>query len=509
MPKPNKKFEEIKRKVEESYRERGFRITDGDTVQSYGDESGSSLETKLVAPFIKVESSGNPPLQKMRAVYDTLEEQALYITPILDIAFSADGEINTDVSGHQKTTIGGEAYNSVKLFTLLTTMLGDGKMLIHGPPGSGKTSTSKFVGSAVYNLLTDYIERATLLGHPEQTEEKMVAMFDPVAMLKGERQLIIREWLKSPVKIIDEINRLRPESFSILYELLQSGTVTYQGQVIKATKGPIFATANASDSGNYGIPPPVKDRFDIGVVAYSLNPWQIEHLGNKRRDTIRQPLDRVILDDPLTEEDFERMHDEISGIYFPSEVMSKLAHFMAELHGCDMAGVSTESKNKGNLSDKKPPALCKDCDHYNSDTSICSTTENDIGSRTVDTIQRYSRALAYWRGHDTVSQQDLEVVLPYATWFKVKPTRKTIEMNPRFANDRIAMMQHLFELSERSYQQILNVMPDYKDMTAMVADPSKYPGRRSIHQLMNQAANLDTPAKYPLITALKKMYYSK
>jgi MoxR-like ATPase len=524
MPKPrNINLDEINARVRRSYQRRGYKIVPGQQPQKQAAvkhvvPQPAKLEpanpiiipttTPIFAPNFS--SSSISPLQKLHTLYNAFEEQGLYLSPSLDMTLSYDKEANIDVGGTQKTKLGGESYNALKLFPILISIVGSGKMLIEGPPGSGKTSTSCFAASGLFNLLIDYIKRCTIQGHPEQTEEKMIAMYDPIEMIKGNRKLILREWLGSKVKIIDEINRLRPESLSIIYEMIQSGTVTYQGQLIKVPPGPFFATKNFADDGNFRIPPPVKDRFDIAVIASTMNAYCAEDFVRKRAGTIRRNLEKVVMDNPLSDQDFARIRMELAGIEFPPEVASRLAHFLSELQGCDMAGVNVENKNKGSLSEKKPPGLCTDCSHYSQENAICSKTENDLGSRSIDSIYTYSKALAYWRGNSKVTEEDVRVIVPYATWFKVSPTRAAFELNPRFVNDRIALMAHLYEMSSRTYEEVVNAMPEYKDVAATIAGDTNTAvsglDRTGVEALITKAGQLDTPAKYPLITALKKMY---
>ncbi len=516
MPKPNKDYFERVRELKDSYLSRGYLIV-GNKQKTHRSESKSSVELIPQLPVsTRVQhtpvgrTNSSQSLKKLKTVYKTIEDNALFLSPVLDLKFPGGKEINLDEAGTQKIQIGEEAYNSVLLYTILTSVIDDGKMLVCGPPGSGKTSSSRFVGSAIYNLLVDYIKNSTIYGHPEQTEEKMVAMYDPIEMIKGKRKLIIREFLKSPIKVIDEINRLRPESLSILYELLNSGTVTYQNQLIKAVPGPLFATANASDSGNYDIPPPVMDRFKVAVVVDRINPYYVEAFSKKRANGVSNLENRVTLSKPITRQDIAEIRRGIYSVDFPSDVMGRVAHFISELTGCDMAGVAIERKTKGNLSEKKPPALCKDCDHYSQDKSICSNTENGLSARAIESIFAYSKAVAYWRGKKQVGEEDIRAVIPYATWFRLTPTRAAFENEPRFINDRISLVEHLYDVSSQSYDEIVNAMPEYSKITSLVFSSMKNgslsASKNEIEDLISVAGKLDTPAKYPLVTALKKIY---
>lgn len=523
--KRNEGFERKSKELKESFRRRGWSIKNTEIPRSIVPTSLKKPQTKknnsIIPPPIKetprFSQTRTIPclLQKLRSVYDSIENKALYLSPVLDITFPGGRKLNIDESGNQKICVGEESYNSVLLYTILTTVLNDGKMLVYGPPGSGKTSSSRFVGSAIHNLLVDYIKYSTIYGHPEQTEEKMVAMFDPIKMIKGERKLIVREFLKTPIKVIDEVNRLRPESLSILYELLNTGSVIYQGQLIRSVQGPLFATANTSDSGNYDIPPPFKDRFDIAVIVDSINPYYLEVYTKKRIGSINNLENKLNLNNNLTKEDLTNIRKEIYSVDFPTEVMGRVAHFIAELTGCDMAGVAIERKTKGNLSERKPPSLCQDCDHYNQDKSICSKTENGLSARALRSIYTYSKALAYWRGKNQVGEEDVKRIIPHTTWFRINPTRSAFDKNPKFINDRISLVEELYKTSSKSYDEIIGIMPDYKEITSLVfSNTSSWNSANRIQNLDGEeienlivtAGKLDTPAKYPLIIALKKIY---
>ena len=78
-------------------------------------------------------------------------------------------------------------------------------------------------------------------------------------------------------------------------------------------------------------------------------------------------------------------------------------------------------------------------------------------------------------------------------------------------NDRISLVRHLYEKSQHSFDALVAAIPAYASMTALVlaqtlGQPSSK-GKKDLEDMIGSAAKLDTPAKYPLITALKKMYH--
>ncbi|MBE9571060.1 MAG: hypothetical protein IMF11_10555, partial [Proteobacteria bacterium] len=79
--------------------------------------------------------------------------------------------------GDELFEIGNKKYLPVALFGILTLIL-DGKELIFGEYGSGKTSSGERISSLVKGLPLEFVQAATIHAHPEQTEEKMKATLD-------------------------------------------------------------------------------------------------------------------------------------------------------------------------------------------------------------------------------------------------------------------------------------------------------------------------------------------
>lgn len=78
-------------------------------------------------------------------------------------------------------------------------------------------------------------------------------------------------------------------------------------------------------------------------------------------------------------------------------------------------------------------------------------TENEVSVRAGKTIERYARALAWFRGRGTAGLEEIEAVVPFVLWFKLIPTDRAWAEHPEFMNDRIAMVQSLFDTSRNHY----------------------------------------------------------
>jgi len=491
--------------IRSALQKRGVKIVD-DSIGS----SSARLEAKVSQYANSVQRAGSS--NKFKKFYSYLMESGLYIAPKLELAFGEQKEIPLDEGSINSLTLSEEAYNANLTFTILTCLLQNTSVLYFGPPGSGKTTTSEFVLSGVYNIPLSVIHKATIYGHPELTEEKMLAFVDIVSYLKNHEEVIgIRDFMKTPARIIDEVNRIPPGKLSILYQILDRGWTVYNNRKIKANPGPLFATANASDSGNYEVPPAFIDRFDLAVVIDHLNPFFIGQFTEKRNNKIRYIEDQITSPpDKITSEDIVNARKEIYyGTQLPNELVNKIAHFLAELNSCEKAGLSVENKTKGYALFKRPGPLCQDCSHYSNEKSICFTTENGLSPRTISTVYAYSKALSWWRGKSSVTEDELKYVIGFASWFKLQPTRAVFEKEEGFVNDRTALLSYLWDTSSKSYDEVLDVFPGYSDMTRAVSEfylLGKKPTKACLEGMMKNLQKIDSTAKYSIAVALKKMY---
>lgn len=457
------------------------------------------------------------PLEKFHQVYQEIKNKGLYITSSNELVYGNKQALPLDEASLQNLQTSKTMYNAGITFTILTSLLQDSSAIFFGEPGSGKTTLAEYISSAVFDLPLKQIQQATLYGHPELTEEKMIAMYDVIKMMNKEKKLIIRDFIKFPVRIIDEVNRIPLSKLSILYQLVDRGWTTYQDNMLRAYPAPLFATANAPDSGNFELPQPFLDRFDIGINVQDLDPYHYHDFTARRTKKIKKTLEnKITLSRKISRKDLIQARKTIHAVDFPSQLMSYLAHFSAELKTCDMAGVTAHRKAKANALYKKPGPLCESCDHYSKDHTICSQTENSLSARTISSIYSYAKALAAWRGSNQVNQDDLKYSLAYSSWFKLTPTRKAFEDEPRYTNDRIEWVLNLYDSTKKTYEEITNLLPDYQNITQLVLQQSLFnrgqappPSltRKEVKKLMEETAKLDSLAKFPLIVTLNDLYH--
>jgi MoxR-like ATPase len=149
---------------------------------------------------------------------------------------------------------------------VLNTLVPRSAMLLVGGHGGGKTTLVKLLGRMMTGKSLDEIDDGMLRGHPQLTEEKMVATLRPGPLMKDGVEVVVwRNFVTGFWKMIDEVNRLTPHAQNILLSMLAEGELKYYDEVKKCEEYCLFATLNPSDAGTFELAPPFLDRFGIAV----------------------------------------------------------------------------------------------------------------------------------------------------------------------------------------------------------------------------------------------------
>jgi len=398
--------------------------------------------------------------EKVIGLYHLIGERGLYVSSNHDV-FTEEPE-RVALAGGTGYSIplltNGQAYNSPLLFATLTSLLNHGTMLITGAPGIGKTTGAEFTGHFFNGTPLEDILASEIQGHPQLTEEKMVASYDIGKLVHGGKRVVIpNKFLECPVKILDEGNRTPPDVLSIIMRLVDTGKAVYGGQLIKAQKGPLFVTANYSDEGTFHFTPPFLDRFDVAVMVTSPQPWDLQKIRQRGDDKLNGGIEGLLeipeglrLDFPEIRKQMnsvsEELYDNGSG------KASTFADFLySSLRFSQAASKDLVRATKGNAwqvnQDNAPPG------HF---TDIPSDyTTNELSIRTVNALNRYAKAYAWFNGKSKVELNDLKNIVPYLLWHKITPTQKALAEDQTWANDRITFVKDLVGKIEGDYTEAI------------------------------------------------------
>ena len=107
---------------------------------------------------------------------------------------------------------------------VLNTLIPKSAMSLIGGHGGGKTSIVKYLGRMFTGMTLDQAEECIIRGHPQLTEEKIIATLNIKKLMKdGEEEVIWRTFSLNFWKIIDEVNRCSPYTQNIFFHCSLKG----------------------------------------------------------------------------------------------------------------------------------------------------------------------------------------------------------------------------------------------------------------------------------------------
>lgn len=457
--------------------------------------------------------------QKAQRIYHLIGERGFYVNTNFDI-FTHETEDITLASGTgfsvELTSEGSQVYTSPLLFATLTSLMNHGTMLITGAPGIGKTTSAEYAGHFFTGTPLDEILAAEIHGHPQQKEENMTGSYDLAKLMSGIREVFPTRFLECPVKIMDEVNRNPPDLLSILMQVVDVGKAIYGGQLLIAKKGPLFATANYSDEGNFALTAPFLDRFDVAVMVTSPPAYDLDAIrlrgdeklnGNGMEEKLKVPSE-LKLDFNKIRTEINHIPERVTGATELSEA-SVFADFLyASLRFSECASNSLTRATKGNawqVNQEQAPV-----GHFNDSSGLY--TINELTVRSVKAMMRYAKAYSWFVGKDEVGLDDLKTVLPYLLWHKVVPSGKALAENQVWANDRIGLVTSLVEKVQTEYSDImrLDAMKTYQVALGMLHKPnlSFDKIKTVIINAIKKIGNVDKPYALVMAQHLASLYNS-
>jgi MoxR-like ATPase len=402
------------------------------------------------------------PDEKIRQSYFWIVNNAV-ISPFYDIEFNSNKppvEIKYTGVGSKLTLPSDQSYSSFVLLPLLNFLVRKRALFIGGP-GRGKTASAMLMG-----LLAGYsmkeIKQAVQHGQPQMTIADLLGNPLPKDLLQAEQmeqvKIAWRKWIDMRVKIVDEYNRIPTRTQSALLTLLADGYAEILDQVVECGESAWFLTANDDlGGGTYQVIEALKDRLDIVVIALNFNSMFLDDLLFRVENEIK-PENIVPESIIFTPEELDEAYKTILRIPIPHPIIKRLEFFTAQFDFCDLAAEILEYKSKDiiRLAGKTLSEVCRNDCGRDKIKNLCSQTQNGISVRARLTFINFSKALAYFRGQEEVTLDDLRQIVPWLLREKLYPNLESpaFESAPLLTTDRIAWIRKLWDQSMELYDQL-------------------------------------------------------
>jgi MoxR-like ATPase len=319
-------------------------------------------------------------------------------------------------------------------------------MLLVGGHGGGKTTLVKLLGRMMTGKSLDEIDDGMLRGHPQLTEEKMVATLRPGPLMKDGVEVVVwRKFVTGFWKMIDEVNRLTPHAQNILLSMLAEGELKYYDEVKKCEEYCLFATLNPSDAGTFDLAPPFLDRFGIAVPITMPTINDLELILTTRDERLFGYDELWQVPAILSEEDLLTIWNLADKVPVSTRASEYMRSLVREFGAC----IRTDKSQTHELTVET--GLCDGC-HFNTAKSVCNKVIIPLSVRAAKDLNRYAKAAAWLVGAGEVGVEIVKSLAPLVFWHRTRFTSDEMERSP-FYGDRFAFAGHLVELASTRFAQ--------------------------------------------------------
>lgn len=394
--------------------------------------------------------------EKLRQAYFWIVNNAI-ISPHYDIEYN-DGPGQSYAIGDSRRTLAlpsAQSYSSFILLPLLTFATRK-KCLFVGGPGRGKTASAILMG-----VLAGYpvreVRRAMQHGHPQMTIADLLGNPLPADLVSAQSmdqiRIAWRSWLSMRVKIVDEYNRIPTRTQSALLTVMGDNYAEILNHIFECPESAWYLTANDDQGGGtYQVIEALRDRIDVIVQALAFNPRFLDELLLRIEENVR-PEEVAPREVIFTEQEIDRMVEEIREVAVPHDVRRRLEFFASQFELAEAAGVQFEymTKDTARLSGVDWSQVVAADNGRDRLKDLGCQTKNGVSVRNLMTLLVFTKALAYFRGNRTVDLADLRQILPFVLHDKLQPDLEApffnVPENSGYRTDRLSWLRRLFDLS--------------------------------------------------------------
>jgi MoxR-like ATPase len=401
--------------------------------------------------------------EKLRQAYFWIVNNAI-ISPHYDIEYN-DGPAQTYTVGDSRRTLtlpSAQSYSSYILLPLLTFATRK-KCLFVGGPGRGKTASAILMGVLSGASIRD-VKRSMQHGHPQMTIADLLGNPLPADLINAqsmnEIRIAWRSWLSMRVKIIDEYNRIPTRTQSALLTVMADNYAEVLNHIHECPESAWYLTANDDQGGGtYQVIEALRDRIDVIVQALAFNPRFLNDLLVRIEENLR-PEELVPREIIFSEQEVDRMGEEIRQVEVPEAVRRRLEFFTSQFELCETSGGQFEymTKDTARLSGVDWAQVIAADNGRDRLKDLGCQTRNGISVRNLMALLIYAKALAYFRGNRAIDLEDVRQVLPFVLHDKLQPDLNapffSLPENAPYRTDRLSWLRRLFDLSNEEFNRL-------------------------------------------------------
>ncbi len=381
----------------------------------------------------------------------------------------------------------GVQFNSALLISLLTGLC-QGKELIIGEPGLGKTTSAEYVCALLYRFPLGTIWGSEVPGHPEQTEEKIIGRPDLGKLNLGDEVVIWSHFAVLPIKIVDEINRLPETKQSMILDGVDRGNWEYLNSAIINDEYCLFATANYQDRGTNTIIAPLIDRFDIMVeskhpgsnLSYLI--WEQGPKAQVLRDASLEREFQHVLSEPLPYEErmkqIEGLCDRFGKALEEDHEIQSLSRGEREIIRSQKNDIPfdfdadaflrlaiSEFSFCYRLGQKRSHEECDEGCHFTE--YLCSAMRNCISNRFPISVGSFSQALAWLLGDEEVEVEHVRALMPFNLAHRVQWKEQAIAQHEKESRSDPLEIYMAKEAVREIHRRYMEQAPQIKNALAV------------------------------------------
>ncbi|MHC1591879.1 MAG: AAA family ATPase [Candidatus Helarchaeales archaeon] len=352
---------------------------------------------------------------------------------------------------------------------ILNAIVPNSALILVGGHGGGKTTLVELLGRMFTGESLSAVQRGILRGHPQLTEEKIVATLKPGKLLKeGVEEIVWREFMTEFWKIIDEVNRLTPYAQDILLSLLAEGKVKYFNETLNCRPCCVFATINPQDAGTFELALPFLDRFGMAIPISMPTSGDLGLILSSKDEKLYDYDEITQVPAILTREELMKIWNLVGKVPISDTANQFIREIVREFSAC-----LRTSKGAGGLL-QVGQSLCEGC-HFNTKKVVCNKIISQLSVRAAKDMARYSRALAWLLNQDEVSIEIVEAIAPYVIWHRVKFVDREIMQYPFFGN-KLEYTRDIIQIIKKNHvrrKTVYEVLENIKNGTVSDADIKK------------------------------------